>query len=155
MNEWYSLASIGNIVIGILLLVGGYMAIRSGKHQKAGEIQDQTTNAQDKAITALKAELETLQGRFDTLERENTRLHQTLNLIKSALLKQGYKVTIDGDMVEITSKNGSSYSHIQETMPPQPRRASRPAPASQWARKTWLEGDTIADLQQPGQQMEE
>ena len=145
MNEIYSLTGIGNFLIGILLLVGGYMAIRSGKHQKAGEIQDQTTNAQDKAITALKVELETLQSRFDTLERENARLHQTINLIKSGLSKRGYKITIDGDMVEITNQNGSSYSHIQETTPAQ-RKASQPAPQSQWARKPWLEGETIAEL---------
>lgn len=140
MNDLYSLASIGNIIIGILLLIGGYMAFRSGKHQQTGEIQEQ-------AINALKAELEAIQRRIDVVERENTRLHMTINLIKSALAKRGMRVTIDGDMVEITDAHGnsSSYNHIQEVQPPQQgcKRTTHP-------RAPWQE-ETIADMPQPRQ----
>lgn len=147
MNEWYSLTGIGNMIIGLLLLVGGYMALRSGKHQKVGEIQGQV-------IDALKAELEAVQRRIDIVERENTRLHQTINLIKSALAKRGYRVTIDGDMVEISNQNGSSYSHIQEEQPPPTqRRAGQPAPRSQWTRRPWAD-KTIADLPTNNEKME-
>lgn len=139
MNDLYSLASIGNILIGLLLLIGGYMAIRSGKHRQAGEIQDQVINA-------LKAELEALQRRLDILERENARLNLITNTIKRAINQRGMIISIDGDMVEIRdqrSGQSSSYTHIQETNTP--RKASQPAPRSQWARKPWTE-ETIADM---------
>ena len=132
MSDWYSLASIGNILIGLLILIGGYMAFRSGKHQQTGNFQAQ-------AIDALKAELEAVQRRIEIIERENTRLHVTINLIKSALAKRGMRVTIDGDMVEITDTHGqsSSYSHIQEILPPTRARPQQ--------RATWQQ-DTIADM---------
>lgn len=103
MENLYSLTSILNILFLVAAMIGGYMALRSGKHQKAGEIQGQV-------IDALKAELETLQRRMDTLERENTRLTQTINLIKSALSQRGMIVTINGDLVTISDERGSSQS---------------------------------------------
>lgn len=132
MNDLYNLASIGNIIIGILLLIGGYMAFRSSHGQQTGNIQAQ-------AIDALKAELEAVQRRIDVVERENTRLHLTINLIKSALKQRGLHVTIDGDMVTIEDRRAggqsSQYSHIQEVRPPRQQRSHAP----------WQE-ETIADM---------
>lgn len=108
MSELYNAAGILNTVVIVLILAGGYIALRSGKHQKAGEIQEQV-------IEALKAELETLQRRIDRLERENVRLTQTIGLIKSALSQRGMIITIDGDLVTISDSKGSSQSaRIQE-----------------------------------------
>lgn len=109
MNDWYNLTSIGNILISLLLLIGGYIAIRSGKQRQAGEIQSQV-------IDALKAELEALQRRMDTLERENIRLTHIMGLIKTALRKRGLTISIDGDLVTIDDRRGpgGQYSHIQE-----------------------------------------
>lgn len=109
MSEIYSVASIGNILIGLMILVGGYIAIRSGKHARAGEIQGQV-------IDALKAEIETLQYRMDRLEKENARLTQIMSLIKSALGKRGLVVTIEGDLVTIDDGRGNSSQagRIQE-----------------------------------------
>lgn len=62
MENLYSLTSILNIIFLIAAMVGGYIAIRSGKHRTSGEIQAQV-------IDALKAELEALQRRMDSLEK--------------------------------------------------------------------------------------
>jgi len=111
MNDLYNAAGIINTALMLCLMVGGYMAIRSGKQQQAGTIQSQV-------IDALKAELETLQRRVDTLEKENTRLTQIMLLIKTALRQRGIAVTIDGDIVTISDDTGSSSAirqqHIQE-----------------------------------------
>jgi cell division protein FtsB len=108
MNDLNNLASVGNILIGIMLLIGGYVALRNGKHRQAGEIQSQV-------IAALQAELDALQHRIEALEKENARLNHIMNLMKSALRKRGLTVSIDGDLVTIddTRGNSSHYSHIQ------------------------------------------
>jgi cell division protein FtsB len=109
MSDIYNAAGILNTALMLCLIIGGSLAIRSGKQQQAGSIQSQV-------IDALKAELETLQRRVDSLEKENTRLTQIMSLIKQALRKRGLTITIDGDLVTIDDGRGSSsqYSHIQE-----------------------------------------
>ena len=107
MENLYNLTSILNVLLIISAMIGGYMALRSGKHRTSSEIQAQV-------IDALKAELEALQRRMDSLEKENTRLTQTLNLIRSALRKRGLNVTIDGNLVTIDGDSSSQSGHIQE-----------------------------------------
>ncbi len=108
MSNIYDLATIGNILIGLMILAGGYIALRSGRQQQAGAIQGQV-------IDALKAELEALQRRLEALEHENTRLNQTLSLIKTALRKRGLTISIDGDLVTIRDEHGGSQTgRIQE-----------------------------------------
>src|SRR5579875_3277578 len=74
-----------------------------GRQQQAGAIQSQV-------IDALKAELETLQRRLEALEKENTRLEQTMGLIKHALRKRGLAISIDGDLVTIRDEHGGSQT---------------------------------------------
>lgn len=108
MENLSSFTSILNTLFLIAAMVGGYMAIRSGKHRASGEIQAQ-------AIDALKAELDVLQRRLEQLEKENTRLNQIMSLIKSAMSKRGLVVTIDGDLVTIQDGHGGSQvGRIQE-----------------------------------------
>lgn len=101
MSELSNAAGILNTIMIILVLVGGYIALRSGKNQKTGEIQGQV-------IEALKAELESLQRRLETLEKENTRLTQIMNIIRAALRKRGLVVSIESDIVIISDHTGSS-----------------------------------------------
>lgn len=113
MSELYNAAGILNTVVILLVLAGGYIALKSGKHQKTGEIQGQV-------IEALKAELESLQRRLEMLERENTRLTQIMNIIRAALRKRGLVVSIESDIVIISDSAGNSSTstinqqHIQE-----------------------------------------
>ena len=108
MNELYNAAGILNTLLMLCMIVGGYIAIKSGKHQQAGTIQSQ-------AIEALQAELESLQRRIEVLEKENTRLKQTIDLIRSALSQRGVIISINGDLVTISDNRGSSQSaRIQE-----------------------------------------
>ena len=107
MQELTNAAVIGNFIITLLIIVGGYIALRSGKHRTAGEIQSQV-------IDALKAELETLQRRMDALEKENTRLTQIMSLIKQALRTRGLTISIEGELVTISDNGTSQSAHIQE-----------------------------------------
>ncbi len=106
-DNLYSVTSILNILFLIAAMVGGYIALRSGKHRAAGEIQSQV-------IEALQAELEALQSRLETLERENERLTQTVGLIKAALRRRGLIISIDGDLVTISDNGSSQSARIQE-----------------------------------------
>lgn len=108
MSELYNAAGILNTLLTLCLIVGGYIAIKSGKQQQSGTLQSQ-------AIEALQAELESLQRRIEVLEKENTRLTQTIGLIKSALSQRGMIISISGDLVTISDSRGSSQSaRIQE-----------------------------------------
>src|SRR5262249_17990763 len=108
MHDISNLVSIGNILIGLMILIGGYIALRNGKQQGTAAIQAQ-------AIDALKAELDTVQRRLESLERENTRLNQTLSLIKAALRKRGLSISIDGDLVTIRDDHTSQSARIKES----------------------------------------
>lgn len=112
MNLLANAAGILNTMIILLALVGGYLALKNGKHQKTGEIQGQV-------IEALKAELETLQRRVDLLEKENTHLNHLLSLIKLAFRKRGLAISIDGDLVTINDEKGccSQYGRTLEEYP--------------------------------------
>ncbi len=108
MNTWNDLASIGNILVGPLVLVGGYIALRSGKTRTSGQLQSQ-------AIEALQAEVTSLNRRMQDLEKENTHLQHLLSLIKTALGKRGLLISIDGDLLTISDGHHKcSYSAIQE-----------------------------------------
>ena len=45
MNDIYSVFSIANGIITLLVFVGGYMAIKSSQHRTSGEIQAQGNDA--------------------------------------------------------------------------------------------------------------
>jgi ABC-type phosphate transport system auxiliary subunit len=108
MNELYNAAGILNTLLMLCMIVGGYIALKSGRQQQAGTIQSQ-------AIDALQAELASLQRRIEVLEKENSRLKQTIDLIKSALSQRGVLISINGDLVTISDSRGSSQSaRIQE-----------------------------------------
>lgn len=110
MNDLYSVTSIINILLVIAAMVGGYMALKSGKHRTSGEIQGQ-------AIEALKAELDVMRSRLEALEKENTKLEQTMGLIRQALRRRGMTISIEGDLVTIDDGLGSSQTgrvHLEE-----------------------------------------
>lgn len=113
MNELYNAAGIFNTFLMLCLIVGGYIAIKSGKQQQSGTLQSQ-------AIEALQAELESLQRRIEVLEKENTRLTQIMSVIRVALKKRGLVVSIENDIVMISDSTGMSSAnpitqqHIQE-----------------------------------------
>ncbi len=107
MSQFYTAASILNASLTICVIIGGYLAMRSGKRRQAGEIQSQV-------IEALQAELEALQRRVDSLERENTRLTQIMSLIKQALRQRGLAISIDGDLVTISDHGSSQSARIRE-----------------------------------------
>jgi hypothetical protein len=87
-------------VLAIATVIGGIMAYRHGFTKTANEVQE-------RVIHALQTELTTLQDRLTELEKANTRLHQVIATICSALKKRGIAVTIEGDMVNISDQSGT------------------------------------------------
>lgn len=88
--------SVLNLFMTICLLAGGVIAYRHGIARTANEVQE-------RVISALQSEMEILQTRISTLEKENTRLSELLMTIRSALKRRGIHITIDGDMISIHS----------------------------------------------------
>src|SRR5690242_15647473 len=89
-------AGAGLISLGITLVVA-FFAVRSGVLQSA-------TNAQSSAISALRAEVETLRERVEDAEKENSRLEQIIETICSALKKRGLIISIQGEMISIQDR---------------------------------------------------
>jgi hypothetical protein len=88
--------------MSICLLIGGVVAYRYGIARTANEVQE-------RVINALQGEIAALHERVEALEKENTRLGQTVALICAALKQRGMHVTIDGNMVGLHDETGSSY----------------------------------------------
>src|SRR5260370_33839416 len=94
--------SIFSLFTTICLLIGGIVAERYGIARTANEVQELVINA-------LQSEIAALHERIETLEKENTRLSQTISLICLALKQWGMHVTIDGNMISLHDTSGNSY----------------------------------------------
>ena len=90
-----------NLVVALAIVLGGAIAFRYGLNRTANEIQE-------RVINALQSEIHTLQDRIEALEKENTRLSQTIAIIRTALKQRGLSVTIDGDLISISDTQGNS-----------------------------------------------
>ena len=98
----------GLIALGITLfasVIGAIYVTRSKVSEKANA-------AQQSAIDAMKAELETLRGRIDDLNKENVRLEKVVDTICQALKVKGTIITIQGEMVHIRDNGNSTSKHI-------------------------------------------
>lgn len=99
MNILTSL-SVVSAVLGICVVVGGLFAMKQGYSKTSGE-------AQDRVINALKTEMELMKVRIADLEKKNIELNHVQETIVSALDQEGFKVTIDGDMVTVVDRHGA------------------------------------------------
>lgn len=105
----YNFTSVANMIMMIVMVLGGFFVLK-GSMGKAASV------AQQSAISAMRDELDTLRSRTDDLKEENSRLQHTLQTICLALKSQGIVVSIDGTMVHISNKEGSTSTRIQESI---------------------------------------
>jgi hypothetical protein len=97
-----------NIVVGLCLTVGGFFAFRNGR-------QTQLTRMQKDTIEVMQQRIDTLESKIGDVEKENVVQRHIIETITSALKQRGMAVTIDGDMVTISDKSGSS-THRKRTI---------------------------------------
>lgn len=110
--------SIFNVVMGLGIILGGIVGYRHGFRKTARDLEEQAQVIQDRVINALKSEIEMLQNRISTLEKENTRLLALVRLISSALKRRGLSVSIDGDLVSIEDDRTGRITQISTLDPP-------------------------------------
>ncbi len=125
VNYAYALSAL----VGVCAILGGFLAFRSGRAANLTNIQQQT-------ITALQMQINSLKDKIGELEKENILQRDTMDKITSALKQKGLIVTIDGDMVVISSKGGAEISAtrarqiINPELPAAKRHAPKNAPNS-------------------------
>jgi hypothetical protein len=83
-----------NLVITFALLVGGILAYRSAFSKTANEVQE-------RVISAMESEINTLRGHISDLKRENKYLMAVLDIIIESLEKRGLIITIEHSSVTI------------------------------------------------------
>jgi len=84
------------------------MSFRNGKNNNLSEVQKET-------IAALQTQINTMKDKISDLEKENTLQGHLIDLITSALKKKGMIVTIDGDMITISGKDGISTTIAKQS----------------------------------------
>jgi cell division protein FtsB len=87
------------LAIAIGTVLGGYIAFRVALKSKTAEIWQHATEAQDRAIHALQAEMAVLKDEMSALKAENVRLVSHLSTIKTALKRRNFYISIDGEIV--------------------------------------------------------
>jgi len=107
-----SMLPVISIVISLGVLVGGYMALRTGYSQQAGEIQD-------RVIAALKSENEGLERRLETVSEEIAALKRAMVSVRYALRRRGLILEIDADYITLVDEQSKRtytlpISEIQE-----------------------------------------
>ncbi len=98
-----------SLVLFVFISLGGVLAFRYSIAKTSSEIQE-------RVISALQSEIQTLRDRISAIEKENTRLLQIVGIIKAALKRRGLIVTIDGDLVSIQDeKTGDTTQTMRIT----------------------------------------
>lgn len=104
----------GIVITIVTLFLYGWHTNRSIKSKVAGakkeseeKAEDIAKNAHKDAIEAMQTHLNILRERVSEAERENVRMHQTVETIYAALKTKGIYITIDGDAVHVHD-NGNS-----------------------------------------------
>lgn len=106
MTTLTGILTIVNLVIAIGIVIGGYIAIRSGMSRAGQEIQDRVRQA-------LHDENELLQSRLKRLEADNKRLSSQLRLVIDMLKKiHSIDMDINDDMVILRDHKGTHVSRV-------------------------------------------
>ena len=109
MLNWTIIFTVANFVIAIGIIIGGYMAVRSGMAHTASDIQERVREA-------LEDENKLLQDRIKRLEVANRRLNQTVLLLISTLKKtHNIELEINDDVIILRDKNGAKAVQIHIT----------------------------------------
>ncbi len=109
--DFINLAPAINSLLLIALSIGTFLAFRNG-------VAKTSIEAQKRAIDALQIELTILKDRVERLEKENAKLLQRGNTIRTALAKRGIQIVIEDDLITITDDKGGMVqtvpvAHIQ------------------------------------------
>lgn len=83
-----------NTLLLLSATVGGFFAFKNARRTQTVKIQDET-------IHALQQQIDAIQRKLESQEKENARLQLLIDIIREALGKRGIHVTIDGEMVTI------------------------------------------------------
>ncbi len=89
-----SMLPVISIVISLGVLVGGYIAIRTGYSQQAEEIQD-------RVILALKNENEGLERRLEGVQEEIATLKRVMTSVRYALKRRGLILEVNTDYITL------------------------------------------------------
>lgn len=101
---WIEALAIGQFVVLVASIFGGYFSLRSAQARSEVDIQTRVREA-------LHDENEVLQSRVKRLETENKRLSNLMLLIIAALRKtRGIELEVDEDM--ITLRDPANGTHI-------------------------------------------
>jgi hypothetical protein len=106
MNNFVSLMNVLFAILGISGIIGTFLIIRNTRRAAIVTIQDQTIQALQQQINALKAGQEALQ-------KDNSHLQYVIETISSALKQKGILITIEGEMV--TLEDGRRSSSIRRS----------------------------------------
>ena len=89
-----------NLVLVLALTIGGILAARAGYFQQTGV-------AQERAINAMKEQM-------DTQEKQITRLKQENTAMRLAFKQIGMEIEIDGDVVTLIEEQGPKKKRIMQ-----------------------------------------
>lgn len=98
------------IVLMLCVLIGGFFAVRNGRQTSLAKFQEDTNKA-------LKDRIAVLESKIADFEKENVIQRHVMETITSALKQRGMIITVDGDMVTIQDRTGTS-THRKRSAPP-------------------------------------
>jgi hypothetical protein len=98
-----------NSVAGLLsILIVFIVAIISGKTMSKSKISEEASNAQQRAITAMQAEMLVLRGKLEDLKKNNAQLNRTIEIVRKAFERRGIMITISENSIDIEDSKKST-----------------------------------------------
>jgi len=104
-----------NSIAGLLsILIVFIVAIISGKSMSKSKISEEASNAQQRAIAAMQAELMLLRGKIEDIRKDNVHLNRIIEVIRKALERRGIIITISDNSVDIEDNKKSTTISLHE-----------------------------------------
>ena len=100
-----------DLVIVLCLAIGGYLAIRSGYGK-------QTSEMQERAISALTAQIEAQKAQITSLEQKILRLERLLETVQETLSRRGLRIEINGEFITLIDEGTKRSNTVKIRMEP-------------------------------------
>jgi cell division protein FtsB len=107
MQQLYTISGIVSTITTLVIILTSIFVMR-------GSIGKVISDAQERAIEAMKAELDILRNRSEDQAKEIVRLNHIIDTICSALKSKGIIVSVDGELVTLRDNGTTTSARIQE-----------------------------------------
>ncbi len=110
-----SIVTVCTFLVGLAGIFGTAFMYRNTKKGGAAQEQKETMEAMRQRIDTLEGEVNSLEKKYLSMEKENNRLSGVIETICSALKQKSIFLTIEGEMITIEDNRASTRNIVRKS----------------------------------------